>query len=86
MATKTPATSHWGAVLFFSHSVLSDSATLWTAAHQASLSFTISRNLLKLMSIGLVMLSNHLVLCHPLLLLSVLYHHPNSQLAILHIF
>ena len=43
-------------------------ATPWTAAHQASLSFTISRNLLKLMSIESVMPSNHLVLCHPLLL------------------
>ena len=42
-------------------------ATPWTAAHQASLSFTISRSLLKLMSIESVMPSNHLVLCHPLL-------------------
>ena len=41
----------------------------WTAAHQASLSFTISQSLLKLMSIESVMLSNHLILCHPLLLL-----------------
>ena len=41
--------------------------TPWTAAHQASLSFTISRSLLKLMSIESVMSSNHLVLCHPLL-------------------
>ena len=38
-------------------------------AHQASLSFTISWSLLKLMSIKLVMPSNHLILCHPLLLL-----------------
>ena len=42
--------------------------TPWTAAHQASLSFTI-RSLLKLMSLESVMPSNHLVLCHPLLLL-----------------
>ena len=42
--------------------------TLWTAAHQASLSFTISQSLLKLMSIESVMPSNHLILCHPLLL------------------
>ena len=42
---------------------------LWTAAHQASLSFTISQSLLKLMSIKLVMPSNHLILCRPLLLL-----------------
>ena len=40
--------------LFFSCSVMSDSATPWTTAHQASLPFTISRNLLKLMSIGSV--------------------------------
>ena len=44
-------------------------ATPWTRAHQDSLSFTISRSLLKLMSIESVMQSNHLVLCHPLLLL-----------------
>ena len=41
--------------------------TPWTAAHQASLSFTISRSLLKLMFIDLVMLSNHLILCWPIL-------------------
>ena len=41
----------------------------WTAAHQVSLSFAISWNLLKLMSIELMMPSNHLILCHPLLLL-----------------
>ena len=40
--------------------------TPWTAAHQASLSFTTSWSLLKLMSIELVMPSNHLILCHPL--------------------
>ena len=44
-------------------------ATPWTAAHQAFLSFTISRSLLKLMSIESVMLSNHLILCLSLLLL-----------------
>ena len=43
-------------------------ATSWTAACQASLSITNSRSLLKLMSIELVMPSNHLILCHPLLL------------------
>ena len=43
-------------------------ATPWTAAHQASLSITNSRSLLKLMSIESVMASNHLILCHPLLL------------------
>ena len=39
--------------------------TPWTAARQASLSFSISRSLLKLMSIKSVMPSNHLILCHP---------------------
>ena len=40
-------------------------ATPWTAAHQASLSFTISQSLLKLMSTESVMPSNHFILCHP---------------------
>ena len=52
----------------FSHSVMSDFATPWTSAYQASLSITSSRSLLKLMSIASVMLSNHHILCHPLLL------------------
>ena len=42
--------------------------TPWTAAHQASLPFTISQSLLKLMSIESMMPSNHLILCRPLLL------------------
>ena len=46
-------------------------ATPWTAARQASLSFTVSQSVLKLMSIKSVMPSNHLILCHPLLLPSV---------------
>ena len=45
----------------------------WTAAHQASLSFTISWNLLKLMTIESVMLSNHLILCCPWLILPSLF-------------
>ena len=48
-------------------------ATPWTAAYQASLSFTISWILLKLMSIVLVMPSNCLIFCHPLLLLSSVF-------------
>ena len=56
--------------LLFSHSVVPDSATPWTAALQASLPFTISWSLLKLMSAELVMPSNHLTFCHPLFLLS----------------
>ena len=53
-------------VLFF--------ATPWTAAHQALLSITNSWSLLKLMSIESVMPSNHLILCHPLLLLPSIFH------------
>ena len=53
----------------FSRSVVSNSATPWIAAHQASLSITNSQSLLKLMPIELVMPSSHLILCCPLLLL-----------------
>ena len=42
--------------------------TPWTAAHQTSLPFTISQSLLKFMSVESVIPSNHLTLCHPLLL------------------
>ena len=55
-------------VVQFSHSVVSNYATPWTAARQASLSITNSRSLIKLMSIKSVMPSNHLILCRPLLL------------------
>ena len=48
-------------------------ATPWTAAHQASLSIINSWSLLKLMSIKLVMPSNHLILCHPLLFLPSIF-------------
>ena len=47
--------------------------TPWTAARQASLSFTISWSLLKLMFIEFVMSSNHLILCHPFLLLPSIF-------------
>ena len=57
----------------FSRSVVVDSATPRTAARQSSLSFTISRSLLKLISIKSVMPSNHLILCHPLLLLPSIF-------------
>ena len=56
----------FSSVQSFSHIQLF--VTPWTAARQASLSITNSRSLLKLMSIELVMPSNHLILCHPLLL------------------
>ena len=55
--------------VWFSQSVMSNSLWSWTAACQASLSSTNSRSLLKLMSVELVIPSNHLILCHPLLLL-----------------
>ena len=56
---------------------MSDSATPWTAAHEASLSITNSRSLLKLVSIESVMPSNCLIFCHPLLLLPSIF--PNIR-------
>ena len=56
-------------LVLFSPSVVSLFVTSWTAANQASLSFIISWSLLKIMSIKSVMLSNHLILCRPFLLL-----------------
>ena len=52
---------------------MSNSATPWTAAHQASLSIVNYWSLLKLMYIKLVMPSNHLILCRPLLLLPSIF-------------
>ena len=57
----------------FSRSVMSNSTTPWTAAHQALLSITNSQSVLKLMSIESVMPSNHLILCHSLLLLPSIF-------------
>ena len=58
--------------------------TPWTVAYQASLPFTISQSLLKFMSIELLILSNHLNLCHPFLLLLSIFpsirSFPMSQL------
>ena len=59
-------TSHSSVQL--SRSVVFDSSTPWTAAHQASVSITNSRSLFKLMSIKSVMPSSHLIFRHPLLL------------------
>ena len=59
--------------VLFSCSVMFDSATPWTAACQASLCITNSQSLLKLMSIELVMPSNYLILCCPLLLLPSMF-------------
>ena len=58
-------------MLLFGGSAVSNSVTPWTAARQSSPSFTISRSLFKLMSIEVTMPSNHLILCHPLLLPSI---------------
>ena len=52
---------------------MSDFVTLWTALHQASLSITNSHSLLKLMSVKMVMPSNHLILCHTLLFLPSIF-------------
>ena len=64
---KLKFTFHFSSVQSLSHVRLT--VIPWTAAWQASLSITNSRSLLKLMSIKLVMPSNHLILCRPLLLL-----------------
>ena len=60
------ATSECISAVQFSRSIVSDSATPWTAARQASLYITNPRSLLKILSIALVMPSNHLILCCPL--------------------
>ena len=62
-----------GYLVQFSRSLVSDSATPWTAAHQASLSITNSQSLLKFMSNESVMPSNHVILCWPLLLLPSIF-------------
>ena len=60
-------------VVFPSLSRIRFIVTTWTAAHQASLSFTISQSLLRLMSIESMMPSNHLILCCSLLLLTSIF-------------
>ena len=57
-------------------------ATLWTAAHQISLSFTVSQSLLKFMFIESVMLSKYLILCFPFLLLPSIF--PSIRVFSLH--
>ena len=73
---------HCQQLLLFSCSVVSDSATPWTAALQASLSFTISQNLLKLMSIESVMPSNYLILYRPLIFPNIRVFSNESALCI----
>jgi len=63
----------WECVVFHSFSHIQISATPWTAARQASLSITNSWSVLKLMSIKSVTRSNHLILCHPVLLLPSIF-------------
>ena len=63
----------WSFQVQFSRSVMSNSATPWTAARQASLSITNSYSLRKPMSIVSVMPSSHLILCHPLLFLPSIF-------------
>ena len=63
----------WEVVFLFSRSGVSDSVTPWTAARQASPSFTISLSLLKLMSIESVMSANLLILCHFILFHSSIF-------------
>ena len=74
---RTEATYHAAhrtdLLLLFICYIVSDSVNPWRAAHQASLSFTISRSSLKLMFIESVKLFNHLTLCCPLLLLPTVF-------------
>ena len=63
-----PETSTVLLLLLLSHQLCPSLGDPWTALHQASLSFTISLSSLKLRSTELMMPSNHLILCHPLLL------------------
>ena len=62
---KCSVSAHY--LLLFSHSVMSNSWTPWIAACKASLSFTISWSLLKVLSLELMMPSDYLILCHPFL-------------------
>ena len=73
MAHQLKLREHYHGSIQFSCSVMSDSATPWTAAHQASLSIMNSRTLLKPISTELVMPSSHLILCRPLLLLPSIF-------------
>ena len=87
-AAEVPMTSHSGLgagvhlasavlvisfLLLFSHQVMSNSVTAWTAAPQASLSITVSQSLPEFMSIESVIRSNHLNLCHPFLFLPSIF-------------
>ena len=71
MTRKVSSKAQFSSVQSLSHVRLF--VTPWTIAHQASLSITNSQSLCKLISIELVMPSNHLILCHPLLLLPSIF-------------
>ena len=70
---SNPASGLSPLVLLISHSVVWLFVTLQTTACQPSLFFSVSRSLLKFMSIESVMPCNHLILCHPLLLLPSIF-------------
>ena len=71
MPGQDDGTLQWFVAVVQSLSHVQLSETPWTVAHQASLSFTISQNLLKLMSMESVVPSNHLILCHPVLPMNI---------------
>ena len=73
MLSSTVANNHTWFVVVLLLSWVRVITTPWTAACQASLSFTISQILLKYMSIELVILYNHLIFCHPLPLLPSIF-------------
>ena len=82
---KTAKPKHWVGSFLYNMFVVVQSLscvrlfeTLWTAAHQASLSINISQSLLKHMSLKSVMSSNHLILCCPLILLPSIF--PNIRI------
>ena len=72
-------------LLLFSCSVVSEFVTPWTVAHQASMSFTISQSMLKLMFIESVMPSNHLIFCYPILLIPSIFPSVLSDESVLRI-
>ena len=70
---RTQSPNQWLHIEMLLFCLMSDPVTPWTAARQASLSFTISQSLFKLMSFESVMPSNHLILCRLLLLLPLIF-------------
>ena len=70
---RTQSPNQWLHIEMLLFCLMSDPVTPWTAARQASLSFTISQSLLKFISIESMMPSNHLILCCPLVLLRLVF-------------